>query len=203
VTRRPVVLFLALIAFASLALARGGTQPLTADFWAVSGTGVNGDGQGPYANSKSAKVSCYFSSNGSGLVLTTYNSGRVLKFAFDTSSPAWQASGLPADFGAEVNLNGINFYGKFVSMDVGSTAQLQTDLRFHYAGSTWDLHYPGLAVQRRSESQWLITSNAIDLDPYWNPSFLSDAATLSVQRKRTNTTYGVVNMPIHFTVTLQ
>jgi hypothetical protein len=198
VTRRPVILFLALIAFASLALA-GGTQPLTADFLVVSGTGVNGDGSS-YANSKTAKVSCYFSPNGQGVVLTTYNSGRVLNFSFDSDSPA--GSGLPQNFSAEVNLNGINWYGKFVDMGLYTVAQVPTDLRFHYGGSTWDLHYQTLAVQRLSNSEWLITSDLGDL-LYGSPFVPSAEAALSVQRKRTNTSYGMVNMPIHFTVTLQ
>ena len=203
-SRRALLVMGLLIAIAVGAIAKGSSTPLIATFLDNAGTGVEGDGQ-PYANNLANSVQAYIT-NSQGLVVMTYNSGRGLYFTFDTTSATWQsanaATGLPPYFGAEVDLNGNNFYGTFVGMSVGSTAQLRTNLMFHLNGSTWSLLYPALAVKRTALNTWMITSSETEVG--YNPGFaISDNASLSVARKRSNTTYGNVNMPIHFTVSLQ
>lgn len=197
--RRAILVLGLLIAVAVAAIAKGSSTPLVANFGPISGYGVIGDGQ-PYTNSPSGPIQVYLNSSQT-LVVMTYNSGRGLHFSFDPNAAAWQLSGLPPAVVAEIDLNGINYYGTFVGMTVGTTAQLKTDLMFHYGGSTWDLAYPSLAVTRESATTWLITSEATDV-PYSPFAFGANAA-LMVQRKRSNTNFGNVTMPVHFTVTLQ
>ena len=128
--------------------------------------------------------------------------GRKLTFAFDPSSSAFQASGLPQNSQAEVDLYGINFYGPFSSMGVGTTALLKTSLQFKSGGSTYELAYPALAVKRTAADTWLITSSEAEVGG--NPGFdISDAADLGVFRKRSRADFGTVSMPIHFYVTLK
>ena len=203
-SRRAILVLVLLIAVAIGAIAKGSTTPLIADFLTVTRYGVNGDGQ-PYANSNAASIQADITSS-QGLVVMTYNSGRGLYFNFDSAAPAWQAAnataGLPPYFGAEIDLNGNNYYGTFAGMSVGSTAQLRTNLMFHWGGSTWSLEYPALAVMRQTASTWLVTSDPADVG--YNPGFtISDVASLTVARRRSNTNFGNVNMPIHFTITLQ
>jgi hypothetical protein len=144
----------------------------------------------------------YLASGGGTLDLITYNTGRKLTFAFDPSSNAFQASGLPQNSQAEVDLYGINFYGPFSSMTVGTTAQLKTSLQFKSGGSTFELAYPALAVKRTAPDTWLITSSEAEVGG--NPGFdISDSADLGVFRKRGRADFGTVNMPIHFAVTLK
>lgn len=195
-SRRAILVLGLVVAIAAAAVAKGSSTPLVANFLANSPTGVNGDGQS-YVNSRSTPV--YLSSSQT-LVVMTYNSGRTLSFNFDPTSAAWQSSGLPQFFAAEIDLNGINYYGTFTGMAVNSVTQLKTDLMFHYGGSTWDLAYPSLAVQRTSATTWLISSEQTDI-PY--PAIATSSASLQVQRKRSNTNYGTLNMPVRFTVTLQ
>jgi len=202
-SRRAILVLVLLIAVAIGAIAKGSTTPLIADFLTVTGYGVNGDGQ-PYANSNADSIQADITSS-QGLVVMTYNSGRGLYFNFDSAAPAWQAAkataGLPSYFGAEIDLNGNNYYGTFAGMSVGSTAQLRTNLMFHWGGSTWSLEYPALAVMRSSANSWLVTSETADV-PY-APFTVSADAALTVARRRSNTNFGNVNMPIHFTITLQ
>ena len=194
---RRAILALGLVAaIAIAAFSKGSTIPLIASFGPVTGPGVNGV---TYVNNPAGNVNVYLSSNQT-LVVMTYNSGQTITLNFDTSSPAWQASGLPSTVAAEFDLNGINYYGTFTGITVGNVAQLKTDLMLHYNGSTWDLVYPSLAVQRTSDTTWLISSEQTDI-PY--PAIASSSASLQVARKRSNTNYGNVNMPIHFTITLQ
>lgn len=201
-SRRAILVLCLIVAIAVAAIAKGSSTPLVAEFLATSPYGVNGDGYA-YANNVRGNVDVYLSSSQT-LVVMTYSSGRTLSFHFDPASPAWQAAnsaaGLPQFFAAEIDLNGINYYGTFTGMALNSVAQVKTDLRFHYAGSTWNLAYPSLAVQRTSATTWEISSEQTDI-PY--PAIASSSASLQVQRRRSNTNYGTVDMPVHFTITLQ
>jgi hypothetical protein len=167
-----------------------------------TGTGVSGDGLGVYDNGVQ-RVSTYFGTNGGNVVLVTYTSGRKLTFDFSPSSPAWQASGLPQHSQAEVDIFGVNYYGPFLSMGVGTTAQVQTSVQFKGGGGlTYELSYLALAAKRQSQTEWLITSDPIDIGGF--PGFTaSSQASLGVFRKKSRQTFGAVNMPIRFKVELK
>ena len=114
-------------------------------------------------------------------------------------------AGLPAEFDAEVDLFGINYYGQFTAMGNGKTAQVQMDLEFHVPNGpkprTFELDYSTLAVVRQSSTTWLITTEPTDT-PY-GPVTASRTSKLNEIRRKGSIPYGTVDMPIRFTVTLK
>jgi hypothetical protein len=198
---RRIVLGLWIVLLAVTAAFAGKGIPLAATFLPQSGYGVSSDAN-PINSNGVNRVQVYLTSGGGTVDLITYSTGRKLTFAFDPSSSAWQASGLPQLSQAEVDLYGINFYGPFSSMGIGTTALLKTSLQFKSGGSTYELAYPSLAVKRKSADTWLITSDRSDIG--YDPGFdASDSADLGVFRKRSRADFGTVNMPIHFEVQLK
>jgi hypothetical protein len=199
---RRIVLGLCVVLLAVTAAFAAKGIPLAATFLPQSGYGVTSDASPIYSNGVN-RVQVYLTSGGGTLDLITYSTGRKLTFAFDPSSSTWQASGLPQLSQSEVDLYGINFYGPFSSMGVGTTALLKTSLQFRSGGSTYELAYPSLAVTRTATDTWLITSDSADFGG-GNPGFdVSDSADLGVFRKRGRADFGTVNMPIHFQVQLK
>jgi hypothetical protein len=191
------------IATASLLLAASGISLRTTFLPNLSQTGVSDDGNPIYDNGVQ-RVKNYFGSGGGNVVLITYSTGRKLTFTFNPASPAWQASGLTQILKAEVDLYGVNFYGPFQSMAVGTTAQVQTSIQFKPTGGgeTYELSYLALAAKRKSQTTWLITSDPQDIGGF--PGFLaSDQAALAVFRKRSRQNFGAVNMPIRFEIQLK
>jgi hypothetical protein len=198
--RRKLTIAAVLLLTATLVFAASGI-PLRTMWMNPPAFGVGSDASVFY-ESGVQRVKNYFGSGGGNVVLITYSTGRKLTFQFDPSSASWQASGLAPTVAAEVDLYGINFYGPFHTMGVGTTAQLQTTLQFKANGSTYELWYPALAVMRTGQSTWLITSDPFDIPG--DPGFTASAnANLSVFRKRSRTTFGAVNMPIRFEVNLK
>jgi hypothetical protein len=198
--RRKLIAAAVLLGTATLVFAARGI-PLRTMWMNPENYGVGSDANVFYENGVN-KVKNYFGSGGGNVVLVTYSSGRKLTFEFDPASASWQASGLPQTVAAEVDLYGINFYGPFQSMGVGTTAQLQTTLQFKVGGNTYELWYPALAAMRTGTNTWLITSDPNDIPGY--PGFTaSSAANLSVFRRRSRTTFGYVSMPIRFEVNLK
>lgn len=179
----------------------GGISPLVANWHAISqtGFGVFDDGNARYAHGEGG-VQCYFGVAGKDVDLVTYNTGRKLRFKFNPNSVAWQGSSLPQDFTAESDLFGINYWGQYKAMGIGTTAQVQMDLEFYVGRITYELDYSSLAVKRTGENTWLVTS-----DPLYSVTGLAvtDEADLNVIRRNKQQTFGVVNMPIEFEVTLQ
>ena len=177
---------------------------LRADFLpnlSAYGFGVSDDGNPVYEDSV-GRVQCYFGAGGGNVDLVTYSSARTLHLQFDPAAPAWQGSGLPQTSNVVVDLYGVNFYGLFLSMGVGTTAQVQTSLQFKSGGNTFELMYQSLAAKRLTQNTWLITSDPLDIGGY--PGFTaSDQAALGVFRRRSRQTFGAVNMPIRFEVTLR
>ncbi len=183
--------------------AKGGATPLVAIWTTASSTGfgVFDDGNNRYENGI-GKVQCYFGVSGKDVDVVTYNSGRKLHFKFDPNNSALQSSGLSADFLAESDLFGINYFGRYRDMGIGTTAQVQADLEFYVGRITYELDYPSLAVMRISENTWRITSDPLDIPG--NPGFTpSDEADLNVIRRRSQESFGQVNMPIRFEVTIK
>lgn len=177
--------------------------PLVASFLSHGGTtGVSDDGVPTYSDG-AAGVQCYFGVNGKDVDLVTYNTPRTLHFDFDPASPALLASGITqSSFNAESDLFGINYFGPYRTMGVGTTAQVQMDLEFYVGRITYELDYSALAAYRISETQWLITSEASDLPGY--PGFSpSSTSSLNVIRRKSVTKFGAVTMPIRFTVTIK
>jgi hypothetical protein len=175
-----------------------------------SGFGVFDDGDPNYNNGVDG-VQVYFGVGGKDLDLVTYNTGRTMHFVFDQSSlvvMAAQAGGLPTgEFDAEVDFFGINYFGRYREMGVGTTAQVQADLEFHTGGpspTTFELEYPSLAVHRETETMWVVTSDPADPVIGGDPGFqASPTALLNGFRRRKQFSYGTVSMPIRFTVTVQ
>ncbi len=197
-----VVGLLAVSLVAGAVWARGGITPLIATWTNQSGVGVSSDsssgGSTTYTNGVGG-VQVYFGVSGKDVDVVTYNTGRKLHFKFDTSSEAWQSSGLPAEFDAESDLFGINYWGRYREMTVFTTAQVQADLEFYVGRITYELDYPSLAVRRIADDMWLVTSDPNNIPG--NPGFLaSDEANLNVIRRNKQQTFGTVNMPIRFTV---
>lgn len=194
------VLVLGLVTFAWAAK----STPLKATFLpnlSATGFGVSDDGNPTYTNNV-GNVKVYFGVNNQNANLVTYSTGRTLSFRFDPASGAANAAALTTSpaVSAEVDFYGINYYGQFQSMGVGTTAQLKGSLQFKANNTTYELLYQSLAVKRTSATTWLITTDPVD--PGGNPGFTaSDQAELSSFRKRTRTVYGAVNMPMRFEVT--
>jgi hypothetical protein len=148
-------------------------------------------------------VQFYFGVNGRNVNLITYDTPRELDLKFDTGSTAWVNSKLPAEVVSTVTLFGVNYFGQFEAMAVGSTAQLQMDIEFKNGSSplTYEVTYASIAAMRESESTWLITSASSDIPG--DPGFTaSDQAVLSAIKKHSQTVYGTVSMPVRFEVTL-
>ena len=169
-----------------------------------SGTGVYGDVSGEYEHGTGG-VSCYFGVNARDVDMVTYNSGRTLHFVFDGSDPDVQGAAFPtATFDAEVDLFGINYFGRFTDMAVGTTAQVQMDLEFHVPEGpkprTFELDYSSLAAKRLDNNTWLITSESAPVDN--GQTVFSRTAKLNEIRRRGSVPYGEVEMPIQFTVTI-
>lgn len=155
--------------------------------------GVSGDGS-PYVNGVDG-VQCYISVSKNDADLVTYNTLRKLHFQFPAGDPAVAAAGLPSYLEAEVDFFAINYFGKYDSMGIGTTAQVQMDLEFKVGSLTYELDYASLAVYRKDADTWLITSDQNDPEIGGNPFPWSDQAKLNVIRRRRQTTYGVVSMP--------
>ena len=199
-----VVCILLLVATLAIAGPSKGT-PLNATMQpnlSADGTGVSDDGNPSYNNGV-AKVQSYLGAGGQNLDLITYATGRKMTFSFPSGSAAWQISGLPEAVAAEVDMFGVNFYGPFQTMGVGTTAQMNTSIQFKYATRTYELDYASLAVKRIDATTWLVTSDHAT-DIIWDPGFTaSSAADLSVFRRKSRDNFGQVNMPIRMIVTLQ
>jgi len=180
----------------------GSGTPLIAIFLNNGSTyGVSGDGQGSYSNGVD-RVQVYFGAGGGNVDLITYSTKRKLVMSFNPASAPWQASGLAQTVPAEVDLYGVNYYGLFSSMGIGTTAQVHTSLQFKGGTSTYELDYPALAAMRLDANTWLITSNPADIPGF--PGFTaSSTASLGRFRKTTRTTFGNVSMPIRFQVVLK
>lgn len=110
----PMLALLALGTFATSAFVAKGTLLATTFSTNVisAANGVFDDGNPVYENGVGG-VQCYCGVNGKNLDLVTYNTTRTLHFVFNPSSPAFQLSGLPADFLATVDLYGINYFGPY------------------------------------------------------------------------------------------
>ncbi len=175
---------------------------------ASAATGVFDDGTATYSNGVGG-VQSYFGVNLQNSNLVTYNTNpmRTLRFVFDPNATAWKNSGLPGTSNATVDFYGVNYYGQYTAMRIGTTAQVNATLQFKVSGtgSTYQLAYPSLAAFRESQTTWLMTSDPNDIIlPQGYPGFTaSDSATLGVFRKRTLTNFGTVEMPIRFEVALQ
>jgi hypothetical protein len=193
-------------------------QPLNctwdADYFGIGIPGVYGDnpnttnGDANYNHSSARNgVKCYLGVNGKDFDLVTYNTGRTLHFVFPAGSGIPTTSGTADNFFAEVDLFGINYFGPFRTMGIGTTALLQVDLEFHYPTGpnplSYELEYRALAVMRTAADQWLITSNPIEICGSSTCSGLgftpSSAAKLNViRRKSVETIRQEVLMPIRF-----
>jgi len=170
-----------------------------------TGFGVFPDSVSSSYNHGDSAVECYIGVGGKDADLVTYNTGRKLTFHFDPNSAPWQASGIPQDFEAEVDFFGINYFGRYRDMTVGTTAQVQADLEFHCCGpspATYELEYPSLAAKRISETEWLITTDPADIGG--DPGFqASDQASLNIIRRNRQPSFGMVNMPFRLRITIQ
>ncbi|HSC76940.1 MAG TPA: hypothetical protein VLB32_00135 [Candidatus Acidoferrales bacterium] len=202
---RVVVLvgLLAVSLVAGAVWAKGGATPLRATWMTLSGTGfgVFDDGNAVYEHGVGG-VQCYFGVSGKDVDVVTYNTARTLRFKLDPNNSAVQASGLPADFLAESDMFGINYFGRYREMGIGTTAQVQADLEFYVGKYTYELDYPSLAVMRVSENTWRVTSDPAEIGG--DPGFTaSDEADLNIIRRNRQTTYGTVHMPIRFEVTIK
>ena len=207
----PIVGLVALSLVAGVAWAKGKPGSATTPNAVMNtpgSTGVFDDGNVNYNNGASG-VQVYFGVGGKDLDLVTYDTGRTMEFMFNQSSPVVQSAqgaGLPVgNFTAEMDFFGINYFGRYRDMGIHTTAQVQADLEFHIGGpnpTTFELEYPSLAVMRLSETEWLVTSDPADIPG--DPGFqASSSALLNMIRRRKQTTYGTVSMPISFTVTVQ
>ncbi len=201
------VLFLGLLSIALLSgvsvAAKGGLVPLRATWMTATSTGfgVFDDGNNIYEHGIDG-VQAYFGVAGKDVDVVTYDTERRLRFKFDPNDPALKLSGLPADFMASSDMFGINYWGRYREMGIGTTAQVQSDLEFYVGLKTYELDYPSLAVRRMSEDTWLVTSDPLDIPG--DPGFqASDEADLNVVRRNRQTTYGTVHMPIKFEVKIK
>jgi len=167
--------------------------------------GVSSDGNQTYEEGLGG-VHSYFGIFGSDVNLVTYNSSRKLHFTFDPAAPAFQASGIApvvgSDFMAASDLSGLNYWGRYRDMRSATTAQAKMDLEFYIGQVTYNLHYDSLAVYHKDAVTWLITTNPADIPG--NPGFeASPVAGLNALRDRNVTSFGTVNMPMRFEVSLK
>ncbi len=176
-----------------------------------SAFGVQDDGNSVYSHGVGF-VEAYFGVGGKDVDIVTYptltqDPVRKLRFTFDPASTAFLSSGIAAthptgDFTAISDLFGINYWGRYRDMGVGTTAQVQADLEFYVGDVTYELDYASLAVMRTSETTWLFTTDPLDIPG--NPGFqASPVAKLNVIRRRKVTSFGTVNMPMRFEVAIQ
>ena len=191
---------LALPAFAGKA-GSGGT-PLTASFAGKGGYGVSGDPL--YTNAETSTLGCYFGVSNTHAILGTYNTGRTLRFQFgaDATDALSNAVSLPSLFDAEVDFDGINQWGSFLNMGIGTTAGMKVYLQFYYGRETYELEYGQLAARRLSATQWILTTDYLEYAANAGV-FQSSSARLNVIRRNRRTFFGNVSMPITFTVTLK
>ena len=168
--------------------------------------GVASDGDTNYSNGyKTRYVKCYLGVGGGNFNLATYNSGRTFQFSFAPGADlaAAELAGLPStSFRAEVDAFGTNYWGKYLNMGLGTTAQVQLDLNFHYgppnASMTYELNYSCLTVTRVFVNTWVITSRTdLGLGNQYAVPCVSSKATLSRFRRNSAQSYGEVHMPIH------
>jgi hypothetical protein len=207
------VVALALFLALSPGVFAAGAIPLTCNWEPTyaGGRGVFGDGvagTGEYKHGTEG-VQCYFGVNARDVDMVTYNTGRTLRFVFDVAGRtdlANDLADLPDTLDAEVDLFGVNHWGRFVDMGIGTTAQIQMDLEFHDPTSpsprTFELDYSALAVRRLDSETWLITSQPNDPEVPFSPVNQSPIAKLNEVRRRGSIPYGEVVMPIRFKVTL-
>ncbi len=177
-------------------------------------TGISDDGRALYDHGVEG-VRCYFGVNGRDAILVTYTTPRKLLFKFNPDAPAFVQSGLGvANFTAVVDLFGINYYAPYRDMIPGNTSRVQMDLEFYVGNITYELDYQNLAVMRLKDrtDTWLITSDPNDICPAWisgEPPRVQDCmewlqfvpsseADLNVIRRKSQTKFGKVNMPIRF-----
>jgi hypothetical protein len=168
----------------------------------IVSTDWNGASAALYANGANG-VQSYLGAGGKDVDLVTYGSSRTLHFSFSTGDIAvWGPSGanLPQSFDAAVDFYGVNFFGPYESMGVGTTAQIHGVLQFQFNGQTYQLDYAALAGERTASNVWLITSDGAAI---YAPFTTTSAATLSVQRRHGQVVYGSVAAPIQFQVKLQ
>jgi len=97
-----------------------------------------------------------------------------------------------------VDAYGINYFGQYLSMQIGSTAQVQMDVQFHYGGgsTTYELSYSCLAVRRTQFNTWVLTSGDPDGGNVRAVPCLSNKATLSKIRRNSGQVFGDVTMPV-------
>jgi len=192
-SKRRALFVVALVATLTIAAWAAKSAPATVTFLTPSVFGVHDDGNNTYDNGVGG-VKAYFGVTRKDANLVTYNTGRKLFLEFDPSSAAVIAAGLPAHVEAEVDFFAINYYGPYTSMGDGTTAQVQMDLEFKVGNLTYELDYAALAAIREGADTWRVTS-AIDYTPGFTAS---STAKLNVIRRKSQTTYGTVEMPIEF-----
>ncbi len=198
---------LATTAFGAL---KGSAQKLVATYLDnFSVFGVEHDGNATYDHGVN-NLQVYFGVGGKDVDLVTYNTPRKLHFTFDPASTPFVNSGIGAfdadhadgDFLAFSDLFGINYWGRYRDMGIGTTAQVQSDLEFYVGNVTYELDYASLAVYRVNATTWLFTTDPADIPG--NPGFqASKVAKLNVIRRRSVTHFGTVDMPMRFEVTLK
>ncbi len=164
--------------------------------------GVESDGKPTYEEGQGG-VHSYFGAFGTDLDLVTYKSGRRLHFTFDPKSKAFRASGIGrragSEFLAESDFSGLSLGGRYRDMGGRTTAQVHLALRFYVGGATYNLDYPSLVVHHKTADTWLITTDPVD-----TPGFpASPVAELTMIGERSITSFGTVNMPMRFEVTLK
>jgi hypothetical protein len=187
--------------------AKGSAQKLVATYLDnFSVFGVQDDGNPVYEDGVGS-VQAYFGVSGKDVDIVTYNTGRKLRYTFDPASTPFQNSGIAAvhpsgNFLAISDLFGINYWGRYRDMGIGTTAQVQSDLEFYVGNVTYELDYASLAVYRVNATTWLFTTDPADIPG--NPGFqASKVAKLNVIRRRSVTHFGTVDMPMRFEVTLK
>ena len=201
-SKRRALLVVALVVTLTVAAWAAKSAPAVATFSTTpGGFGVFDDGNPTYDNGVGG-VKVYFGVTRKDADLVTYNTGRKLHYKFDGSSPALAASGLGSDVLAESDLFALNYFGPYTSMALGTTAQVQMDLEFKVGNLTYELDYASLAAYKTGENTWLITSDPNDIPGF--PGFTaSSTAKLNVIRRKAQTTYGTVDMPIRFEMTIK
>jgi hypothetical protein len=180
----------------------GGNPAAEFVFSTPAGFGVFGVG-GPYVHQQDG-VQAYMGVDGKNVNLTTNGTPRTLRYVFPSSS-AFGASGISSsDFESQTVVFGINWSMRYTEMQVGSVGRVKADFEFYDGRVGYELVYYNLAVQRLSDTEWLITTDCAHLPAgCWNYGFDINAdAELNTVRRRKQQAFGAVNMPVTFTVTL-
>ena len=196
-----VLVVLSVATLPALAAGKGSTSGLNCKVLDAT-PGIASDGNANYNHgSTNTSVKCFLGAGGKNFDLVTYNTGRTLKLSFAPGADQAVATlaTLPATVNAEVDAFGINFYSQYLNMAVGTTAQVQMDLEFHYGGgsTTYELSYSCLAVTRTQFTTWVITSVANGSNEYAVPC-ISSKAMLNKIRRNTVQGFGEVTMPVTF-----